>query len=137
MAKSSSSHTNGATTLPLDALQPEAIRAACGQSVQQLRDMSEAWLASLRRAMDAGWDLAANLPACTEPAEAMRLYSEWLRMRCDAMAVEGKAFSEQWLKLCRVDPSLMSSAILPFKTGPSGVSSPLATTPIVGAAAAE
>ena len=109
---------SGASSRPMNepgmipGLQPEAIAESCSRVVQQMESINRAWLGSVQRAHESGWDLAGRLARCSDPMEANGLCTEWLNERRDAMLADSKSLFEQWLKL--YEPELMPAPMRPY-----------------------
>jgi hypothetical protein len=99
---------------PFAAIQPEAVRAVCGRTLEQLRTLSDAWISTVHKSVESGWDLAAQLAKCADPSEAVLLCKQWMTDRQDALMSDGTALSELWLKTCQVDPTILGKFAVPF-----------------------
>jgi len=89
---------------------PEAIREYCEQTVKKTAELQRSVLNSVSQVLEGNFELASKLVRCTDPAEAITIYKDWLTARRDAMLADGKGLAAQWLKLCDVDLSLAATA---------------------------
>jgi hypothetical protein len=103
-----------------EAPQPEAVRVACGKAMEQLRDLHQAWLTAANKAVESTWGLAAKLPTCADPSEAIGPCKSWFDNRRDAAVVDAKNLSDLWLKVCHIDPArfvpFRAAATVPGRT---------------------
>lgn len=88
--------------------QPDAIRAAWGDSLEQLEELNRAWLGAVTKTMESTWILATQLPKCADPGQAVSVCKTWFAERSEAAVADGKNLAQMWLKLCRVDHEIFA-----------------------------
>ncbi len=107
MAKASSFES----FFPANALvAPEAVREYCDRTVKNAAELSRSLMNSFSQSVEGNFDLAMRLIHCSDPAEAMSAYKEWMNARRDAMLADSKGLAAQWLKLCDIDMDMIASA---------------------------
>jgi hypothetical protein len=107
MAKTSAFESFFPTT-PLVA--PEAVRDYCDRTVKKAHELSRSLMTTMSKHVDGHFDLAARLIQCSDPAEAMSAYNEWLTAQRDTMIADSKGLAQQWMKLCDVDMEAFTQA---------------------------
>lgn len=89
---------------------PEAVRDYCNRTVNTAAELSRSLMSSFSQNLEGNFDLAARLINCSDPAEAMSAYREWMNARRDAILADSKGLAAQWLKLCDIDMDVIASA---------------------------
>ena len=89
---------------------PEAIRDYCDRTVKKAAEFSRSILASVSQNVDGNFELATRLIQCSDPAEAMSAWKDWMNARRDAILADSKGLATQWLKLCDIDMEMMTTA---------------------------
>ena len=108
MAKASSAYESLFPAAPL--VPPEAVRDYCDRTVKKAAELSRSILTSVSQNVDGNFELATRLIQCTDPAEAMSAWKDWMNARRDALLADSKGLAAQWLKLCDIDMEMMTTA---------------------------
>ena len=67
------------------------------QLFQQIENVNQAWLDSVKRTKDSEIEFTRSLSQCEDPAKAAELCAEWMRTRAAAFLAESQRFSGLWL----------------------------------------
>ena len=63
---------------------------------QQIEDVNQAWLDSIKETKDSEFEFTRRLKECEDPAQAAELCAEWMRTRAVRFLAESQRFSGLW-----------------------------------------